>query len=251
MFGRNTMKTKFLVRFLNRLAHFEADLELVDILKKELQSGKLNPKLPRIFDAADASTHPRLFKRKPSHYNRAIAVNHLQKTVRASFIKDVYEEVTKYLSDLIRGAAAKGLEPGRLIGEHKLSFSGNEILKCRSFDEILDLVASSLFRRLENEQSTIKLLKAVNNKLELGVTESLLNDALPYLELRHLLVHCDGIADARFSRKYSAIRSKPGKKVNITHALTKRASNIISSMVKEFDRLAIEKEAVLEADCQP
>jgi hypothetical protein len=245
------MKTKYLVRFLNRLAHYEADLELVDILKKELQAGKLNPELPCIFDAADATSHPRLFKRKASDHNRAIALNHLQKTVRASFIKDVYEDVTKYLSDLIRGAAAKGLEPGRLIGEHKLSLSCNDVLQCHSFDEILDLVASNLFRRLENEQSTVKLLKAVNNKLGLGVEESLINEALPYLELRHLLVHSDGIADARFSTKYTAIRSKAGKKVNLTHALTGRASTKISSMIKEFDRLVIEKEAVLEADCQP
>lgn len=245
------MKTKYLIKFLNRLAHSEADLELVDIFKRELDAGKLTPADQHIFDTVDIDRHPRIYNRKSSDHGRVIVTSHLLKTVRASFIKDRYEDLTIYMSELIRGAAVRGFEPGRLIGEHKTLLDANDILKCKSLDDVLDLLASTLFRRLENQQSTIKLLHSINNKLGLNVSSNFLEDALPYLELRHLLVHADGIADEIFSRNYRAIRSVPGKKINLTHTLMRRAAMKISAMTREFDRKVIENETVPESDCQP
>lgn len=182
------MKTKYLVRFLNRAAQFEADLELIDVFFTASMAGQLASN-QYLFKYVAPQKHVRLASRKVNRHNRELALNHLKGTIRAAFLKDIYEDVSTYITDLLAGAARAGLSPERLIGENKMSFEVNDVLKCGCWESVINLVAESLFRKLENERSTLKLLIAIDKKLNLGVPEKVIQDALPYLEIRHLLVH--------------------------------------------------------------
>src|SRR5689334_12453937 len=100
------MKTKYFARFLNRSAHFDADLELVDILHIAIKHGILVPaEGDALFDFLNSDKHPRLSGRKSTSHGRVIAIGHLKSTLVASFIKDIYEDLTGYITDLIAGAA--------------------------------------------------------------------------------------------------------------------------------------------------
>lgn len=244
------MKTKYLVRFLNRAAQFEADLELNDVFFNAAIAGQLVSK-QFLFDFVNPQNHVRLASRKVNKYNRKLALNHLKGTLRAAFLKDIYEDVSTYFTDLLAGAARTGLSTERLIGENKMSFEVNDVLKCGNWESVINLVAETLFRKLENEQSTLKLLIAIDKKLNLGVPETIIQEALPYLEIRHLLVHSDGIADNDFCQRFPAIGATAGKSIELSYSLITAARTKITEMVVQYDQSAVINNVVPKCDLQP
>ncbi len=244
------MKTKYLVRFLNRAAHFEADLELIDVIAVATKEGILTSTGKYIFDFVTPRKHPRLSKRQKSAGSRKIALTHLRRSVASSFIKDLYEDVGAYLTALIAGAARNGMTPERLIGEHRVTFEANDVLKCKSIDEVLALVAQSVFRKLEDERSTLKVLQAIDKKLGLGVDESYRTAALPFLEMRHLLVHRDGIADDTFVTRHPGLGTL-GRPIDLGHKVISRARATIVDMVSHYDECAVAKGVLPATDLQP
>ena len=231
------------------MANFDADIELVDILKIAIHRGALSAGGGQyIFDAVNERQHPRLAARAATVPNQKRAANHLKATLAASYLKDIYEDLTDYLVSLLRAAAANGIDSKRLIGEHRVSFEANDILKAGSWDAVIELVSKAVFRKLESEKSTQEILNKMNNKLDLGVRAETIEAALPYLELRHLLVHADGKADAQFCKSYPTIPASAGVKVEITYDLLQAAKESIVKLVVEFDRRAVSKN-VVGADC--
>ncbi|OPY85562.1 MAG: hypothetical protein A4E65_00104 [Syntrophorhabdus sp. PtaU1.Bin153] len=246
------MKTKYYVRFLNRAAHFDADIELVDVIGLASKQGKIcSPQSPYLFDCVDLARHPRLASRVKTAHNRNIAITHLKSTLCGSFLKDAYEDLTIYLKDLISGAAQKGLDPNRLIGEHKESFETNVILACGSWGAVVRLVSDALFRRLENLRNTKGLLTKLNDKLNLQVDTGKIDAVLPYLEIRHLLVHQDGLADQKFCDDYPNMGAIKGKKLKLDHALVATARAAIADLIKDFDEKAVTNDIVPQSDLQP
>ncbi len=244
------MKTKYLVRFLNRAAQFDADIELADVFSNAVLAGQLT-KGEYLFEYVDPKKHTRLAGRKVTTHNRGIALNHLKATLRAAFLKDIYEDVATYLTELLAGAAKVGLSSERLIGEHKINVEVNDILACKNWETAINLIAEQLFRRIENEKSTIKLLCAIDKKLDLRVPEKVLQDALPYLELRHLLVHSDGIADESFCKRFPEIGANPNQSIYLSYSLIATAREKIVGMISKYDECAVAKKVVPECDLQP
>ncbi len=73
-----------------------------------------------LFDLVDSTRHPRLAARESTANNRKIAINHLKSSLCGAFLKKMYEDISLYLQQLLEAAARNGLDPNRLIGEHKL-----------------------------------------------------------------------------------------------------------------------------------
>src|SRR5262245_32113197 len=246
------MKTKYLIKFLNRLAHYDADLELADILVQAARTGAIAARSGKyIFPFVDPTKHPRLAARKPTDTGRRIAIGHLMNTLYGAFIKDLYEDVGAYAADLLAGAARAGLSPDRLIGEHRMTFDANDLLRCQSWNGVVSMVSKSLFRAMENERSTARLLSALNKKLDLKVPDTSISAALPYFELRHLLVHADGVADEAFCRANPNFGATPGNAVVLTFQLVAGGRKCVVDMVTEFDRCAVLNGIVLREDLHP
>ena len=182
-----------------------------------------------------------------------MAVNHLKSSFYGGCIKDIYEYLTMYFQDILKAAAQKGLDPDRLVGEHNTSFSANDLLACKSHDAVIGLVTRSIFRSLENEKSTKKIIQKINKKLNLEIDEALINAAMPYLELRHLLVHADGYIDDKFVESYPNFEPdivKKNSKIKLKYHIVDGAKCAISNLVKEYDKKLIEKSLVLSSDIQ-
>jgi hypothetical protein len=246
------MKSKALVRFLNRAARFDVDLELADVLDLAMNAGRLSdPSAPVIFTDVERAKHPRLAVHKATDHQRQLLVAHLKATLRSAYIKDLYEDFGAYLLDIVTAAARAGLQPGRLIGEHKFEIDANEILACTSWASVVEMVSTRLFRRIEAERNTMKLLVSIDKKLGLGVDKKLIQAAMPYLELRHLLVHQDGIPDQEFCKRYATLKAKPGKKIQLTNAITSTARNSITKLANNYDSLAVKVSLLGQTDLQP
>ena len=245
------MRTKHLVRFLNRVAHFDADVELVDVVKINIARGAMHSSgSSSLFEGIDSKQHPRLAARTSSSHNRQIALNHLKATLCASFLKDIYEDVTLYMQAILQSAARHGLDPNRLIGEHKVTFDGNDLLSAGGWPAVVRLVAESVFRRLESQRSTKDLLEKMNAKLNLGIRQATIGRALPYLEIRHLLVHSDGVADERFCTAFPKFGAVQGKKLKLDHSILTKARTAILDLITEFDRQVVLGDVVLKSDLQ-
>ncbi|MCX6898471.1 MAG: hypothetical protein NT105_07205 [Verrucomicrobia bacterium] len=246
------MKTKFLVRFLNRAAHFEADIELADVLKIAITQGALSSRgAAHIFDAVDPHLHPRLAARGKTPNNRELAANHLKATLCASYIKDIYEDMVQYMAELLEAAARKGIDPNRLIGEHKVEFEANDILTAGTWNNVVKLVSKSVFRKLENEKSTKSLLQKMNTKLNLGVRQATIDAALPYLEIRHLLIHADGKADQAFCDSFPAFGATVDQKIQLDHDVLQKARVAITNLIHEFDQRVVASNVVNANELQP
>lgn len=246
------MKTKSHVRFFSRAAHLDADIELVDILKIAIGKGALTTNNGQLlFDNVNARQHPRLASRGSSRSNRSHAANHLKATLCASFIKDIYEDMTQYFLEILVAAARHGLDPNRLIGEHKVSFEANEILTAGSWSNVVRMVSQSVFRKLENERSTKNMLLKMNSKLDLGVSLVTIYAALPYFEIRHLLVHSDGKADQKFCDSFPDFGATAGQKISLDHGILQNARTAIFTLINEFDQQIVTKGVVAAGELQP
>jgi len=58
---------------------------------------------------------------------------------------------------------------------------------------------------LENERSTKKLLERILDNTKVDVDEGVKNNALRYLEMRHIFIHRAGVADEEFIRDYGSV----------------------------------------------
>lgn len=245
------MQTKALVRFLNRAARFDGDLEFADVIERSAKGGLLTPEDNKtLFAHVDEVHHPRLFKQKASDHNRMLVSAHLRKTVRVSYVKDIYEDLSAYLTDIVMCAARRGFSPEQLIGEHKITVEANDLLKAGSWENVLRLVAESLFRKLEGMRSTRKLIDSLDKKLGLGLDQDLVSNALPYLELRHLLVHADGVADRAFCDRFPQLKAKPHEQIPMSHKLVASARDAVVGLVVHLDERAIAAGIILECDQQ-
>lgn len=246
------MKTKSYVRFLNRSAHFDADIELADIIRTAIHNGALTRNNgQRLFDYVNAQRHPRLAARASNANNRGIAVAHLKATLFSSFLKDIYEDVTNYFREVLEAAAMNGMNPGRLIGTCNLTFDANVMLSAGSWDNVVSIVSQAIFRQIENKRSTKDLIAEMNTKLNLGIPQQTIDAALPYLELRHLLVHADGYADSKFCRSFPNFAATVGQKVPIDHGVIQSARTAILALIDAFDQAIVANNVVAQTELQP
>jgi hypothetical protein len=246
------MKSKAYVRFLNRAARFQVDLELLDVVGLAVAAGQLvDAQSKMIFGSVDPRKHPGLAGHKPTAHNRKLAVDHLKATLRAAYIKDLHEDFYAYLLQLVTAAARAGLQPGRLIGEHRVELEVNTVLACTTWEGVIEHVSGLLFRQLEKEQSTPKLLTAIDKKLGLKVDPKLLKAALPYLELRHLLVHRNGVADPKFCKDYPEFKATSGETIRLSHAIATAARETITKLAEAYDFRAVKAGLLGKEDMQP
>ena len=243
--------SKYLVKFLSRAAHFEADIELADVLAIATGANVLSSGGGKhVFDAVNPTQHPRLASRKNNDHNRRLAVRHLKASLCASYIKDLYEDFGDYMQEVLEAAAKNGINPNRIIGSHKINVEASELLAAKNWDGVVHMITRSVFRKLEDERNTKSLIQSMDTKLGLGLDQVILDAALPYFELRHLLVHHDGVADKDFCSRFPAFPAKAGDKISVEFSVVEAAKTAVVNLAKEFDGKVVKNKVVPSADYQ-
>lgn len=242
------MRTKAYHSFETKLFFFNDDIDLVEVVRLSIINGDLTDKGSRYaLKNIDPSKHVHIKRRRNLDSTREQLVNHLRQTVYSSYVKDIYEEVTHYLRSILEGAAANGFDAGRLIGEHSTKIDAKAVLGAGTWESIAKLIADSVFQSLESEQSTLKLIEKISTKLALGVDQSLIVKALPYLEVRHFLVHADGKLSEKFKREYPHIKVKQGY-VKLDYGFVGEFRAVIENLIKDFDEKILAAN-ILKSDC--
>ncbi|MCF7861583.1 hypothetical protein K9M79_05035 [Candidatus Woesearchaeota archaeon] len=148
---------------------------------------------------------------------------------------ELYKAFTCYLKDLL--AEFFENDPIKIAGKAQNShLSFFQIVELGSYEKISDQIISSVFRKLENERSTSKLLEKILNHTKISIDDQKKFDGLMYLEIRHLIIHNNCKADDNFKNKYRnhvAIDSKG--KISMTFDLVYKAIISITDLAKDID----------------
>lgn len=233
------MRTEAYHSFESKLFYFDDDIDLIEVVRLGILNGDLTDNASRFaLKNIDPAKHRHIKRRKNSDGSRQLLANHLRQTVYSSYVKDIYEEVTQYLKTILEKAAENGFDSGRLIGEHSTKLDAKAVLSAGTWPEVARLITDSVFQSLEAEKSTLKLLEKVSTKLALAVDENLIKAALPYLEVRHFLVHVDGKIPAQFKKDNPEIPIKAGH-IKLNYKFVSELRIAVKNLIKDYDEKVI------------
>lgn len=245
------MKTKAYHAFEQKIIYFDDDIDLMEVLRDGILKGDLSdPDSKYLLKNINSRKHKHISRRGNSDGGRELVINHLRTTLYSGYIKDIYEEVTHYLRTILIKSAENGFDSARIVGEHTCKLDATKILSSGSWQRVAELVANSIFQSLESEQSTLKLIKKISDKLALNVDNTLINNALPYLEIRHFLVHSDGLLTRSFIAENNGIKHKNGY-VKLDSRLIKQLRDSVSALIKDFDSKVVSSNLLNAKDLQP
>ena len=246
------MKTKAFQAFESKLCYFEDDIELTDVIRSSVISGDLSElQSDKILKNIDPTKHSNLTRRQNSDGSRELIVNHLRATIYSAYVKDVYEELTLYLRTVLKQAATNGFDAGRIIGDHAFKIDAKSVLEQGDWDNVARLISDSVFQALESEKSTLKLIKKIATKLALNINEDLINAALPYLKVRHFLVHSDGILTQEFKTNHPLISVSSNGAVILNYSFITKLRDSVKQLVAAFDAEIISSNLLKPEDLQP
>lgn len=242
------MQTKAHQRLAGRIVSYSTDFEIANVLVRDFEAradsrGSLATSLN-----APAASHPKLHTRRNTEGSRRIVGRHLKKTLYVSFIKDLYEDFGEYLSNILNIAALAGVDPARFAGDVKIELKATEILSAGDWPNSVRLISDKIFRQLENERSTTKLIEKIDAKLGLAVPRATIDAALPYLDARHIFVHRDGVSDALYRVSYPGIPLDRSGKLKANYNFVISAQSAVSALAKALDDRLIDLGLVREDD---
>lgn len=86
------MKTRSFQRFIDRIADYQSDLELANVLIRKFITRPSSPETIAAALGASVASHIKLNSRTNNENSRKIVGLHLKKTLYAAFVKDLYED---------------------------------------------------------------------------------------------------------------------------------------------------------------
>lgn len=234
------------------MAYFNDDIELIDVLRTAVIDGDLtDPNTNRLLKHVDPDRHQHIARRQNSDGSRRNTINHLRSTIYSSYVKDLYEEATEYFRTILTKASLNGFNSGRVVGEHSFKMDASKVLSLGTWDKVCEEVTASVFQSLEAERSTLTLLQKVATKLALNVEQNLIQSALPYLELRHALVHTDGRLSQEYVAQHPHIPRKANGSVNLTYTLITNARRHICALISAYDDEVVRTNLLAADDYMP
>ena len=228
--------------FRNRILHFNDDLEFMDIIFRAVLNSDVTDG-GKIFQNFIPQKHTHIARYTVSQDNRRKIAAHCKAAMYSSYVKDLYEEVSMYLMNILTEAAENTREnPERILGDlSNMSMTYNEILTYAKDGTITQKVIERVFQHLENERSTVKLIDKICKRLGLKIDEKIMNEAVYYLEIRHKLVHTDGFADDDFRASHPSLTYTPDSYIDLTYDTIVSMREKVTALMDAIDSEAISK----------
>lgn len=143
-----------------------------------------------------------------------------------------------YISHIVSEIAHR--EPKSLLeilgndAERTICFA--KIVKLGSYDAIIEEMAKRIFRILENLRSTTDMLKKLLKITQISINKDLIEDALIYIDVRHLIIHNDSKVDEKFlQRDNKGLIPLKRTKLALKFTTTNKATNTIYALCKSID----------------
>lgn len=236
-------------RLFNRLNDFMCDYEFARIIYscRNIISGN-----DSLFKYLDPVKHPELNKHDNTDQARRIIINHLRSTIAVTFIKESYEEVTEYLHYILNMGARSGLViPARISDSVKVSITANEILSTTSHPEVISLVTKKIYQNIESDKSTIGLVEKICKRLDIKINQDTIDEAIKYLEMRHIFVHEDGKPNKAFKERYPDVKLNQKGRICFTDIDLHDVRDKIIELISSLDKEMVTKKLIISTELQP
>lgn len=180
--------------------------------------------------------------------NRVVAFSR-KKLNEQAFI-ELYRLFSDYLFNTIRDLSHTA--PNKLLqiistnNDRALSFK--ELIELGNYNAILEKMAQKVYRTLENQRSTPKLLDKILSITDIHIDNEIKEEALLYLQVRHLIIHNNSKADDDFVNQNgnNIVKIKADRSIPFTYLLTNKAITTVFRLCKILDDKLIEKGIVTE-----
>lgn len=157
---------------------------------------------------------------------------------RAQNIEHVISSLYRLFTEYMQGALTEIYATNPLLAAGKAPGALHyvEIIKLGSFDAIADKIVANVFRKLENERSTVQLLDKVLDHTGVNLDPDQKEKALMYLEMRHLFVHNNGKIDEPFHVRYGHLMTtNVGNKLPTRFSIASNAIATIDTILRDID----------------
>lgn len=156
---------------------------------------------------------------------------------RAAII-GLYSMWTDYMREIL--ALLYETNPHQVAAKAPGEIKITEIINLGDYDLIKRKIIDDVFRALENERSTKKLLEKIIKHTNIGVAGATKTNALAHLEMRHLFIHNSGIADGAYVHLYgTVVPSKEGWKLPTRFFVVENAYKSVLALCQEVDQLLL------------
>lgn len=198
------MSTKSFQSFDGKIRSLKQHLQLLDLAltraNKICSQNKSNGLTIAETLDSDVLSHPQLnIPNLLKDIRRSFSTSRIK--VNEQAIIELYAYFSDYLSSVIR--ELENNRPQQLLSlvpaTANTSLTYSDIFNLSTYNGILDEIAKRVYRSLEDERSTPKLLKRFIKTVKLNIPVNLQEDALTYLEVRHLIIHGNSKADKKFN----------------------------------------------------
>ena len=244
--------SKAYLSFCNKITYFNNDIEFIDILSRGFHSDP--SKYDFFYDKVDKTLHKSLANRGKTNKSRNQVIEHLTYSIYSSYIKDIYEEVMIYFTEVISMFIDKGIKnPGRFIGDSKITISLRELLESNDFSTLVIYTSKKILRDLEQKKDTSFILTQIPKKLGINIDEQKIKDTKPYLELRHLLVHNDGKIDQCLKNRFPDFPIKITSKgrIDLDLDLIIDYREKIKNLINEYGKVFISSDLIPNSGIHP
>ncbi|PHR66987.1 hypothetical protein [Alcanivorax sp.] len=222
-------------RFRGRIHDLKQHVQTVDIaLVNAYKAMKAEPdRNKKIAEALGYSS------RKYTELNHPIRVNprilsHSKSCTHQYTIIILHTHFSEYVKGLL--SEIYHHDPLRVVGSHGGNIPYKKIVELGDIEAINREMIESVFRKLENQRSTQKLLDEILSKGNASVDEAVKKTAMAHLEMRHLFIHASGIADGEFVSKYGDIvPAISGEKLPLGYPLVESAIDSVRELCKQVD----------------
>ena len=176
--------------------------------------------------------------------NNSIDISRVFKTSRIKVNEQSLIELYAYFADYMSGIIREieNINPKRVLSlippQNPTDLSYSDIFTLGNYNVIMDEIALRVFRSLENERSTPKMLKKFIKTANINIPVIVQQEALVYLEIRHLIIHNNSKADAKFNAMNNAGLVKVNnstKRIAINYTLTNSAIDAVNLLCSTID----------------
>lgn len=241
--------TKLFHHFSENIKYFMEDLDFVDIICNENNLERLAPDADAPYPFKEVTpTHCRLSQRSNSEGSRKLISTHFRQSLYIGFIKLVYEETCNYLRNMILCCAKNHLDSTRLIGDSKIELNPRDILSCVNIEDVYEYISRLIFRSLENERNTMKLIEKFCKKINIDIDHSLIKKADSYFQIRHIFVHRNGIPDDKIMNAFPDLPLRNSGKIKLTYPLLVDYKDSAYNLIKVIDNQIVENMLICQCD---
>ena len=124
------------------------------------------------------------------------------------------------------------------------NFTYVDLVSFGNYQAIENEMINRVFRKLEDERSTTKLLDKILSHTSIQIPDELKKNSLMYLEMRHLFIHNNGKADEHFAQTYSVLSVRANNKLPTNFDTVTNAIQTVYELIDFIDKQLIIKNLV-------